>query len=240
MSRQIATALQDRRYFTSLGSLSDYEASDSPPRHIHKIFTLCILYSVGFGELVNSFGLTPSESGLAPIPDVWMARDEPPDAEDQEAHAGEKANGFFATIFERFEEIPFFLRNSLDSLSGLAEVSLRDMFWVGGQPRALHPSLVGALFVVVNHRRKKPVAFRRKPVWEQPLYLLRKRDGSYLSASCSLEDGLLVVNPHSEGFIRPEHLQNGVDAEVVGQIVTIVRSMVPPHKQFANAHGSER
>jgi hypothetical protein len=64
-------------------------------------------------------------------------------------------------------------------------------------------------------------------VWQQPIYLLRKRDGSYLSASCSLEDGMLVVHPYAVGFVRPELLRDRVDAEVVGQITTIVRSLLP-------------
>jgi hypothetical protein len=56
----------------------------------------------------------------------------------------------------------------------MGDVSLRDVYWVGGQKQSLHPSMNGAMFVIVNHRRKKPIAYRRKPPWEQPLYLLAK------------------------------------------------------------------
>ena len=52
-----------------------------------------------------------------------------------------------------------------------------------------------------------------------------KRDGSYLSASCGLEEGRIVVHPYTEGFVRPERLRNGVDADVVGQIVAVIRSL---------------
>jgi hypothetical protein len=229
LSRRIATALHDSRYFTSHGSLSDYEATNTPPRHIHKIFTICILYSIGFAELRNAYGLTPDESGLALIPDEWLNLSETTAAEIHESHTVEPSveTGFLTTVLERLGDVPFFLRNSFESLSGLADVSLRDVFWVGGRSRPLRPSLAGALFVIVNHRRKNPVAFRRKQVWEQPLYLLTKRDGSYLAASCSLESDTLVVRPYSEGFVRPERFRNRVDAEVVGQIVTIVRSLLP-------------
>jgi hypothetical protein len=37
-----------------------------------------------------------------------------------------------------------------------------------------------------------------------------------------------VLHPHTEGFVRPERLRNHIDAEVVGQIVTIVRSLPAP------------
>jgi hypothetical protein len=230
MSRAVATALGDKRYFTSPGSLSDYEASDTPPRHIHKLFTVAILYSIRFGDLLNVFGLGLNEAAKTPIPDEWMVRDDTqaPESHDRNTPQQTPATGFLAAILGRFGEVPFFLRNSLVSLSGLPEISLRDVFWVGGQQKAMHPSLAGALFVIVNHKKRKPRTPRRKSPWEQPLYLLTRRDGSYLMASCSLENGTIVVHPHAASFVPPERLQNRVDAEVVGQIVTVVRSLPPP------------
>jgi hypothetical protein len=74
MSRTIATALCDERYFASPGWLSDFEARGVPPRHIHKLFTICIVYSTRFGELLGSFGLALSETATASIPDDWMPR----------------------------------------------------------------------------------------------------------------------------------------------------------------------
>ena len=46
MSRRVAAALGDEQYFAAPGSLSDYEALDSSPRHIHKVITLCAVYGV--------------------------------------------------------------------------------------------------------------------------------------------------------------------------------------------------
>jgi hypothetical protein len=228
MSREIANALGDRRYFTSPGSLSDYEATNTPPRHIHKLFTLCILYSIRFRELLSSFGYTLTESRFDAIPSVWMRRERknyvPPP---RPAAPKVQETPFLEALVHRIFGIPFFLDSAIPSLSGLSQISLRDVFWVGGQTQPLHPSLTGALFVIVNRQQKKPVAFRRKSTWDQPLYLLRKRDGAYLLASCSLEDRVIAVHPYSEGFVRPERFRNGVDAEVVGQIVTVIRSLAP-------------
>jgi hypothetical protein len=230
MSRAIATALGDKRYFASPGWLSDFEARSVPPRHIHKLLSVCILYSIRFAEILDSFGLALSGTAAAAIPDQWMAwRDrQVPESQDTTARERTSAGGFLATILQRFGEVPFFLRHSLPSLSGLAEVSLRDVFWVGGQQEALHPSLAGALFVIVNRRKRKPRIFRRKSPWEQPVYLLMRRDGSYVLASCSLEDGAIIVHPYTEAFVRPERLRDRVDAQVVGQIVTVLRSLPSP------------
>jgi hypothetical protein len=179
---------------------------------------------------LNAFGLELNESAMDLIPDEWMARDHAQGLEIQEAISteGTPGNGFLAMILERFGEVPFFLRDSLASLSGLSEISLRDVFWVGGLEKPIHPALTGALFVIVNRRKRKPRIFRRKSAWEQPLYLLGRRDGSYVLATCSIENGCIVVHPYSEGFVRPERLRNRVDAEVVGQIVTVVRSLPSP------------
>ncbi len=229
MSREVVKALGDDRYFTSQSSLSDYEANNTPPRHVHKLFTLCALYALPFSDLLKSFGIEPM-SGATPIPAEWMLREALTIRESQIHAALEKTptRGFLSHILERLDELPFFLRHSLVSLSGLPELSLRDVFWVGGQSKALHPALAGALFVIVNRRRIRPPGFRRKSVWEQPLYLTMKRDGSYLLANCTLEDNTLVVHPHASDFVREEQLRMRVDAEVVGQIVAVVRSLLSP------------
>jgi hypothetical protein len=225
MSRSVANALGDERYFTSPGSLSNLEASDTPPRHIHKLFTVCILYSLNFDELLKGFGLAMDEVGMSAIPDEWMPDGDGNAVERPEVNTRQRVPvaGFLSTVSQRLIEMPLLLRNSVASLSGMSKVTLRDVFWVGGQERTMHPSLTGAQFVVVNHRRKTPRAFRRKSLWEQPLYLLVKRDGSYILANCSLENGAIVVHPFTEGFVRPERLRNRVDAEVVGQIVAVLR-----------------
>jgi hypothetical protein len=232
MSRQVAIALHDQRYFVSPASLSDYEVSDTPPRHIHKIFTICILYGLRFGDLAKAFGLDWSTTEREPIPEKWLDQRGAGDLREWQAGAGKPvALKRFPVPLDRFEEIPFFLRDSLPSLSGLVDVSLRDVFWVEGS-RSLHTSLVRAILVVVNHRKKKPAIFRRKHPWEQPVYLILKRAGSYALSSCSLEKGMLVLRSYAKPFLRPEHLRNHVEAEIVGQVVTVLRSLTPssPHE----------
>ena len=69
MSRKIADLFDDERYFAAPGSLSDYETLISPPRHIHKVITLCLIYGVPFGDLLISVaGVTLEELGRDPIP----------------------------------------------------------------------------------------------------------------------------------------------------------------------------
>ena len=48
MSRSIANLLADDSYFAATSTLSDYETLAAPPRHIQKVITLCVLYSIDF------------------------------------------------------------------------------------------------------------------------------------------------------------------------------------------------
>ena len=148
-------------------------------------------------------------------------------AEIQQKHAA-RSPGFLGPLLAQYGTPPFFLRDSIASLLGLSEFSLHDVFWVGGQRAALHPALTGALFVVVNRKRRTPPAFLRKSLWDRSLYLLARRNGSHVLASCTLQDQLIVVHPHAGNFVRPERLRNHADAEVVGQIVGILRTLLPP------------
>ncbi len=221
MSREIAKALGNKRYFISQGSLSDYEANNTPPRHIPKLLTLSTLYAIPFAQLLAAFAIEIS-SDASPIPDEWM-----PDrrGRDESLIEGAPPSGFLSDALGRLAELPFFLYHSLASLSGLTDISLLDIFWVGRQYKALHPALAGALFVVVNRRKTTPPTVPRKSLWQQSLYLVRRRDGSYLLATCTREGNSIVLHPHADDFVPHERLRNRVDAEVAGQIVLVVRSV---------------
>jgi hypothetical protein len=227
MSRDIARSLEDERYFVSPGSLSEYEATNTPPRHIHKLLTLCVLYSIRFEDLLEGFGLKAEESYMATIGAEWLVPAMKSGAKEGTAVTPRKmpSSSFLANVLDIFGEIPLFLRHCFASLSGQKGISLRDVFWVGGQGAILHPSLRGALFVICDRRRRRPRIFSRKSSWKQPVYLVRKRDGSYLMASCAMEEEAIVLHPYTDEFVAPERLLKTRDAEIVGQIVTILRTV---------------
>jgi hypothetical protein len=224
MSRLVAAALGDEQYLAAPGSLSDYEALDSSPRHIHKVITLCAVYGLRFSTFLRSIGLNVEEAGKHPIPDNLVPRKLPGGPGCAENH-GPMDGGFLEQLLIRSEHLPTFLRGCLPGLSGLRTLSLNDFFWVGGDQNPLHPVLANGLIAIVNRHRKKALHFRSRPLWQQPLYVLLKREGAYLCGCCSLEDGTLVVHPCLPNHQRPEHLRNHFDAEVVGQLVTIARKL---------------
>jgi len=224
MSRRVAAELGDEQYFAAPGSLSDYEALDTSPRHIHKVITLCAVYGLHFSTFLRSVGLNAEEAGRHPIPDNLVPRKRPVAPRGAENH-GPVDSGFLEQLLRRSEHAPTFLRGCLRGWSGLRTSSLNDFFWVGGDQNPAHPLLANGLIVLVNRHRKRALYFRSRPLWQQPLYVLLKRDGTYRCGCCSLEDSTLVIHPCLPNHERPEHLRNHDDAEVVGQIVAIARRL---------------
>jgi transcriptional regulator with XRE-family HTH domain len=223
-SRTIAEVLKDDRYTTSPSSLSDYEAQNAAPRDFHKIVTLCSIYSLQFESVMRRIGVDLAEAGAESLPDRYLSRTNSAAAlEDREP--GDIRTGFLEKLVGEREEIPFFLRHSLEYFCGSPHVVLDDFFWLGGDDDPLHPYLEKALIVMVNRRRKTPIHFVSKDLWQQPIYVVFKRDGTYLAACCGVENGRLVLHPYVRDFRRNEEYRLHQDADVVGQIVAIARRL---------------
>ena len=109
-------------------------------------------------------------------------------------------------------------------LCGLPRLSLKDFFWIGGSANTIHPYLKGAVLAVVNRQKKKPNDCASKPPWQQPLYIIMKRDGTYLCGCCSQENDTLVIHTYRGGIHKREELRSR-DAEVIGKIVSVVRRL---------------
>lgn len=230
LSRWIARTLSDELYFAAGSTLSDYETLSVPPRHIQKIMTLCILYCVDFRQFLRVCGVSPDGEGQEPIPDELIPRNVPSLNYDQAPGADEETHeehpGFLVSMVEEWQEVPLFLRHSLELLTGIKNFSLSDVFWVGGDKAPIHPLLINAAFIAVNRRIKKPVHSFAPAVCTQPIYLILKRDGTYLCGRCVLERENLIVHSYPGAPLGIQRFRNGVGAEVVGQVTTILRRLL--------------
>lgn len=224
MSRKIAHLLGDERYFVAPSALSDYEASTKPPRHVHKIITLCILYGLPFYTFLRYAGLRIEDGGGKPIPDDLASRGLMPMAASAPGESPE--SGFLAGLLRRWKEPPLVLHAALMTLSGMQKHSLNDLFWTAKECVALSPHVKGSLLFLVNRQKKKPVRFLEAFPCRAPLYLIAVRDQGYVCASCNFESNLLVLHRHACGFqrIRDQFLPRG-DAEIVGQLVAVARTL---------------
>ena len=225
MSRRIADTLKDDRYYISPSSLCDYELRNTAPHRTQTAITLCSLYGLPLQTLFEAMRINLEDIGNEPMPDQFVSRVWPVGSHENRDETIDRG-GFLEHLLERSEEVPFFLRQSIESLSGLGDVSLDDFFWIGGKQDVLHPHLKNGLLALVNRRRRRPVHFASKPLCQQPVYVLLKRDGTYLCACCGIENGTLVVHPYSKDFHRAEVFRYHQDVEVVGQIVVIASKLV--------------
>jgi hypothetical protein len=229
-TRWISEMLADRAYFAATSTLSDYETLARAPRHVHKIFTLCILYSIGFFDFLGTASLSLEELGVDPIPDELVPRSPASRGGASGVHANLEphrahTSGFLSRLVDEWEEVPLFLRDSLPQISGLKGLAWSNVFWVGGDPSPIHPYLENAAFVALNRRIRNPVKSTVKALWEQPVYMILKRDGSYLCGCCTVEQGFLLIHAYPDRHLTPRQLKNGIDAEVIGQVTAIVRRL---------------
>jgi transcriptional regulator with XRE-family HTH domain len=218
-TKLIARKLGDARYYCAAGSLSDYETRTLPPRHIHKLISICAVYCASAAGLLEASGASLDKAGKLSMPAEFL------DLPASDVHPVSKPSHFLSEMQRRFGELPYFLHNSLSCQFGLQEISVRDVFWAGDIGRIAHPYLAGTVFLVVDRKRKVPRPALSCPKWAQPIYVLQQRDGAYLSGFCTLQNGTLILRSCFAGMPKLQRLRNRVDAEVVGQVVGIARRL---------------
>ena len=224
LSERIAAELEDERCFMSASALSDYEAGDSFPGAFQKAVSLCVLYGIGFRRFLEVAGIPERSAGKDSIPDSLLPRSGKTQTSIDSVQIRQQ-RGVVGELLRRMDEIPFFLKGSIATLTGLTSPSMRSIFWVGGIKAPLHPYLTNALLVSVDRHKKRPVDSRSRPLWEQLIYVLLKRDGTYLVGPCGQENGALVMHPDREHLKLQEEFRNRRDAELVGQVCAIVRRL---------------
>ena len=231
MSRSVASVLADRNYFASPGTLSDYDRLSAPPRQIQKLLSLCILYGIGFWDLLGAAELALDPIGNDPMPDELCGRasahslHRPAEEQIEQNQNLEERTDALSALIREWREIPLFIRSSLPEITRLPHLSLWDFFSVGPEQELADPLLANAALVTVNRRLKKPVHFPPPAPLDQPLYLLLKRDGGYLCASCSLERGVVALDRHPPRPLAPLPIEGRADLEVIGQVTAILRRL---------------
>src|SRR5215469_5626752 len=215
----IAKALGDARYYCSPGALSDYETRPFPPRHVHKIVSLCAAYFANVGDVLEHAGAELSRGGQHRIPDRFL------DNLASDPDPNEPQSRFLEQMATRFKDLPYFLHAALPSVFGVSEISVRDVFWAGGVAGSIDSYSTGAQFLVVDRKQKTPRPSLYTPLWAQPAYILQRRDGSYTWGFCVLQGGTLIVRVCFAGSPNIERLRHRIDADVVGEVVGVVRTL---------------
>jgi len=220
-TRTIARQLRDTRYFCAPSALSNLETGDSLPRHIHKLIALSAAYCVPLAKFLSEIGMPLDQTGDEAMPQTWFGIP----IEKRRGPAEQESK--FLNFFEnRFGPIPFFLRHGLRQITGLSGLSVLEIFWAGATKDWRHPYLKNAVLFAVNQRSKNPAPLPEAPVWAQPLYLLRLRNGGILCAACSLQGDTLVIRPCTTAARTILRLKHHDEAEIIGRITAVARQLV--------------
>lgn len=218
-TEHVARILRHPAYFCSPGALSDLEARNLFPRHVHKLISLSAIYCISIEELMQVAGLPLADAGKEPMPSDWKAFS----VGRVPNRPAEHSSAFLRAVEDQLGEIPLFLRNVLPELIGLPNLSVRDLFWAGSTSNVFHPYLRDSAFLAINRKSKTPAPSLTAPVWAQPLYVLELRDGNRLCAACSLQNGTLIVRPCTSRARDILRFRNQLDAEVLGKVIAIAR-----------------
>lgn len=90
MTMAIARLLGNRDYGIALGQLSDYEATNKLPRHVAKVMSLCIIYSIDPLDLMAAAGVWVDDSGKVRLDPDEAGPDVPTDAYHGDRHWEER------------------------------------------------------------------------------------------------------------------------------------------------------
>jgi hypothetical protein len=172
-TREIAGILGHPNYFCAASALSDIEARNLFPRHIHKLISLSAVYCVPMADLIGLADLRPEDAGQEAMPEEWK-----PTSHGRARSVAVRPSPFLKAVQDKIEEVPYFLRDALPSIVGLPNLSVRDLFWAGATGDLIHPYLRDSAILAINRQSKTPAPSLTSPVWAQPLYVLETRDGN--------------------------------------------------------------
>ena len=216
MTESIALEMGNEEYAIALGSLSDYEAADTLPRHISKIISLCITYGIDLIEYMAAAGillcedhktaLPPCDASDAPLPSALSAQ-QPPD---------------LRSWSESWYRLPVsLLRAFAEALPD--HLSCHWMQYVrpaSGEPQP--PGVPEILLVDKNDTQFESATWAT--MWQRPAYLVRHCSGRLVYGFCAIADGLLIVHEETAAASRVESFSR-YDAEVIGRVVVVLRAV---------------
>jgi hypothetical protein len=97
---------------------------------------------------------------------------------------------------------------------------------VGTEDWSMHPIIHPGALVVIDETRRKVASGGWTTEFERPVYFLEHRNG-YKIGWCSLEDGRLVVTPHSSSVMPSQVFEYPEGIDIVGQITAVAMQLAP-------------
>jgi hypothetical protein len=222
MTCEIANYLGRNDYIISSASFSDFEASNTLPHRIERVYSLCMVYKIDLLTLLRAAQLPLDAMGRDPLPESLIEGNH--SETEPDLLCPENSETFARYLCRTIDEIPFFLADFAKELLLHPDGTSRSVFWVGGEDPVYHPWMEGARIAVVE---STPYGSANQPTWthewERPLQVLFLRDSRYLIGFCSLSENRITLVPHPD--CRQPSLQfvRGREADLIGKVTAIGR-----------------
>jgi CheY-like chemotaxis protein len=216
---QVSTLQDDPRYAISQSSLFSYELSNTLPRHVAKLISLCAVYAVSLWTLLDSAGVHVEPHTGDPVC-AQIRGSNVGDQRDSSAITHRRASA------EILSGVPAPLYEAIPALVDQGTFSFGDVHVCGRRLRALNPLFQGAVFLTVDRRQRSVAKVNARAKFRRPMFLVQESSGEFLSGVCSVDRGVLTVQPRLQA---PAILARfpARDADVIGRITGVMRRLDP-------------
>jgi transcriptional regulator with XRE-family HTH domain len=238
LSEKIATLHKNDEYLMAISRLADIENKGIVPT-IYRLYSLCAIYRIDFTEVLEWYGIDvtrlPADSaslGAGQTTHLLKFTGE--------GHSGEvllplaldpgidlKRTTYLSRMIQRWGKLPLMLLNSMD-------LKAHRYAYIGTEDWRMHPLLSPGSLVLIDETKRKIVNQGWTNEFERPIYFFERRDG-YTVGWATLNDGILVVQPHPAAESPPEIFQYPTEIDVVGQVVGVAMRLDPGRRRRTRA-----
>jgi transcriptional regulator with XRE-family HTH domain len=220
-SQIISDRLKSPEYKLFIGRLSEIETHSVVPS-VYRIYTMCAIYRLEYVEVLKWYGVD-----LAELPADAMAVELSATHILQfDAVIGEitaplsldpgidlKKTNFLSRAISKWGTLPLALLNTL-------EIKKFRYGLIGSDDWNMYPLIQPGALVTIDDSRRKIINSGWNNEFERPIYFLEHRNG-YACGWCTLNDEMLVLQPHPGSQCMPQVFKYQQDIEVVGQVTGV-------------------
>ncbi len=226
-SQEIARRRANQEFTIGLSRLADIENKGTLPS-IYRLYSLCAIYGLSLENVLRWYGIdlgnlagdaarlslretrsidfTISESNTVPDLPVVI-----------EGNIDLTKTFYLSPYIRKWGPLPLSILGSLDlERNRYAFIGIDDWF--------MHPILPPGSFIQVDETKNRVECIGSTKEYNRPIYLVEHR-GGYRCGWCTEQNGLLIVQPHSESDMSLELFRYPGDADIVGQVIAVAKRL---------------
>lgn len=232
ISATIAATENNQEFHVSMARLAQIENENSMPS-VFKLFTLSIIYGIGFLDLLRRYGVDPDRTNyyrnLLQL-DVTHPISTEVFSDDTTVTLPVRLDPSFTWETTQLINRAVALWGEIPAALLLAANPRRHMYgYIGLADFTMYPLLRPGSLIMIDDQRRRVQRHGWRNEYERPIYFVELHDG-YRCAWCQLEGSRLTLLPHPMSSVVATSFRLPQEAEVVGQIVGVAMRFVPPEQ----------